>query len=166
MFDTMPARYRRWFEYEKNAHDLVLASLATVPADQRSSPAYLKAVDLLAHIIGGRRIWLYRFGASPGGPPALFPQGASLEDVTASLQTIQTQWTDYLATVTDAELARTFEYRSLDGGSFRSRVEDILTQLFGHSNYHRGQIATLVKTAGGEPAKSDFVFWCREPVPA
>jgi uncharacterized damage-inducible protein DinB len=164
MSDTMPARYRRWFEYEKNAHDLVLTSLATVPADQRSSPAYLKAVDLLAHIVGGRRIWLYRFGASPDGPPALFPQGASLEDVAASLRTMQAQWTEYLARLTDAELAREFEYRSLDAGSFRSRVEDILTQLFGHSHYHRGQIATLVRAAGGEPAKTDFVFWSREPV--
>jgi len=166
MSDHMSDRYRRWFEYEKNAHDLVLASLATVPAEQRSSPAYLKAMELLAHIVGGRRIWLYRFGASPGGPPALFPQGASLDDVTASLRTTQAQWTEYLSRLTDAELAHELEYRSLDGGHFRNRVEDILTQLFGHSNYHRGQIATLVKTAGGEPAKSDFVFWCREPVPA
>src|SRR5262249_23526577 len=130
----------------------------------RSSPAYLKAVDLLAHIIGGRRIWLYRFGATSDGPPALFPQGASLEDVTASLRTTQVQWTEYLAKLTDTEVARDFEYRSLAGGRFRSRLEDIPPQLLGHSNSHRGQIATLVRAAGGQPAIPDFVFWSRQPV--
>jgi uncharacterized damage-inducible protein DinB len=162
MSDEMPGRYRRWFEYETNAHEKVLASLATVPADQRESAAYRKAVDLLAHIVAGRRVWLYRFGVTAGAPPALFPSGASLEQVTAELRDVQAQWVEYLARLTDDELARVFEYRSFDGGQFRNRVEDILTQLFGHSLYHRGQIATLVRAAGGEPAITDFVFWARE----
>ncbi|MFL6198680.1 MAG: DinB family protein [Thermoanaerobaculia bacterium] len=38
----------------------------------------------------------------------------------------------------------------------------ILTQLFGHSWYHRGQIAQLVRALGAEPAVTDFVFWSRE----
>ncbi len=41
-------------------------------------------------------------------------------------------------------------------------VEDILTQLFGHSWYHRGQIAARVRELGGEPAATDFVFFTRE----
>ena len=40
----------------------------------------------------------------------------------------------------------------------------ILTQLYGHSLYHRGQIAMLVKQAGGQPAMTDFVYWCREKI--
>jgi uncharacterized damage-inducible protein DinB len=43
-------------------------------------------------------------------------------------------------------------------------VEDILTQLFGHSSYHRGQVALLIRDLGGEPAVTDYVFWVREPV--
>src|SRR5436309_2743490 len=73
-------------------------------------------------------------------------------------------WSDYLAGADDAELARVFEYQSLDAGRFRNRVEDILAQLFGHSWYHRGQIAVLVRAAGGQPAVTDFVYWSREPV--
>jgi len=164
MADSMPARYRRWFEYEIDAHEKVVASLNTVPADQRGSPAFRKAVDLLAHIVGGRRIWLYRFGKSSDGPPALFPTGASLDEVTTSLRTTQAHWAEYLATITDAELTRVFEYQSIDGGRFRNRIEDILTQLFGHSLYHRGQIATLVRAADGEPAQTDFVYWTRESI--
>ena len=59
---------------------------------------------------------------------------------------------------------RVFEYQSLDAGRFCNCIEDILAQLFGHSSYHRGQIATLVCAAGGEPAITDLIYWCREPV--
>ena len=162
MSDAMSARYRRWFEYEVDSHQKVLASLATVPAEQHDSAAYRKAVELLAHIVAGRQIWLHRLDATTDAPSALFPQGGSLDQVKADLSAIELRWIDYLARLTDAELARVFEYRSYDGGRFRNRVEDVLTQMFGHSLYHRGQIAMLVRSAGGEPAKTDFVFWARE----
>ena len=77
---------------------------------------------------------------------------------------MQAAWADYLARLEDTELGRVVEYQSYDAGRFRNRVEDILTQLFGHSWYHRGQIAMLVRAAGGEPAVTDLVYWCREPV--
>ena len=73
-------------------------------------------------------------------------------------------WDAYLSGLTDADLAREFEYQSYDSGRFRNRVEDILAQMFGHSWYHRGQIAMLVRAAGGVPAATDLVYWCREPV--
>jgi uncharacterized damage-inducible protein DinB len=77
---------------------------------------------------------------------------------------MEASWSTYLSQLTDAELARIFEYRSYDGSRFRNSIEDILTQLFGHSWYHRGQIAQLIRRLGAEPAVTDFVFWTREPV--
>jgi uncharacterized damage-inducible protein DinB len=47
---------------------------------------------------------------------------------------------------------------------YRNTVRDILTHLFGHSWYQRGQIAGLVRAIGGEPPVTDFVFWVREEV--
>jgi uncharacterized damage-inducible protein DinB len=66
----------------------------------------------------------------------------------------------------ERELRRVFDYRSFDGGSFRNVVVDILTQLYGHSLYHRGQIASLVRATCGRPIETDFVFWSREPIAA
>jgi uncharacterized damage-inducible protein DinB len=64
----------------------------------------------------------------------------------------------------ERELSRVFEYQSWDGPRYRNSIEDILTQLFGHSWYHRGQIALLLRSSGSEPAATDFVFWCRAPI--
>lgn len=158
-------RYRRWFEYEQDAHRKTLASLSALPAEQRSSPPFQKAVDLFAHLMAARRMWLFRLGAAQESPRELFPQGAALDTLGALADETHAMWAAYLARLDEAELSRVFEYSSFDGGRFRNSVEDILTQLFGHSWYHRGQIAQLVKSLGGEPATTDFVFWCREPMP-
>jgi uncharacterized damage-inducible protein DinB len=159
-----PERYRRWFKYEKDAHEKVLLSLETVPVERRSDAAYRKALDIVAHIIAARRVWLFRFGAANDAPANLTPQGATVADLRESLRSMHVAWTDYLGRIDNGELARVFQYKSLDAGWFENRVEDILTQLFGHSWYHRGQVASLVRSAGGEPAVTDFVFWCREPI--
>jgi len=164
MAEELAGRFRRWFEYEKDAHAKVIRSLETVPADRRSSAEYRRAVGLLGHLVMARRLWLGRFGAAPILTAPLFPEGAALPAVITQWQQVESLWTEYLAQLTDADIARSFEYQSLDAGRFRNRMEDILAQLFGHSWYHRGQIAMLIQAAGGEPAVTDLVFWCREPV--
>jgi uncharacterized damage-inducible protein DinB len=156
-------QYRRWFEYEKDSHRRVVASLTTVPPDQHASVPFQKALSIMAHIIAARQMWLFRFGVSQERPSDLFPRDVALSDLTGRLESMERGWSGYLERFTDEELGRTFEYQSIDAGRFRSSVEDILTQLFGHSLYHRGQIASLVKAAGGEPAITDFVYWSREP---
>lgn len=164
MSDMLADRFRRWFEYEKDSHAKVVASLRAVPSESRQAPAFQKAVDLLAHIAAARRLWLYRVGALPEGPAELFPSHQRVDEVTAEVDAIQLEWERYLEGLDDRELERAFEYRSYEGPRFSNRVEDILTQLFGHSWYHRGQIAALIRSLGHEPAVTDLVFWTREPL--
>jgi uncharacterized damage-inducible protein DinB len=160
----MTERFRRWFDYEKDAHSKTLASLETVPANQRLLPAFQKAIDLFAHIVTARRMWLYRFGVASEPVLDLFPQNLDLESLPALAEAMHKIWDDYLETLNDQELARVFAYQSLDSSRFRNTIEEILTQLFGHSLYHRGQIAQLVKTLGGQAAITDFVYWSRVPI--
>jgi uncharacterized damage-inducible protein DinB len=155
-------RYRRWFDYEKDAHAKVLASFEAIPEDKRATPEYQKAFSLFAHMMLARRLWLYRFGILTEGPREFFPQNVALDTVKAMAEEMHAAWSAYFERLDEAELARIFEYRALDGPRFRNSIEDILTQLFGHSWYHRGQIAMLLRQAGGEPAVTDFVFWSRE----
>jgi len=163
---SMIDRYRRWFEYEKDAHHKVLQSIEATADVQRLSPSFQKAVDLFAHIMAARRLWLFRFGAAGEPPPELFPQGVSADAIAALAEEMHAAWSAYFDRLDEAEAARVFEYNSLDGPRYLNSVEDILTQLFGHSWYHRGQIALLLRSCGAEPAATDFVFWCRELISA
>jgi uncharacterized damage-inducible protein DinB len=153
-------QYRRWYAYEKDVHEKMLTSLSMVPAEGRREERFQKAVDLAAHLVAARWLWLRRLGASSESRD-LFPSGVALGDLRAEFEEVESAWDDYLERLDDEELEREFEYGALEGGRYRNRVEDILTQLFGHSWYHRGQIAATVRALGGEPAVTDFVFWCR-----
>lgn len=159
--------YRKLFEYEKDSYQKVLASFQTVPEAVYSSTEFQKALTLLAHLVVARNLWLFRFGIRKDAPTALegfFPEGLSLEELNTRLNEMQEDWTLYLSRLDENELERVFEYKSLDGGFFRNTIEDILTQLHGHSLYHRGQIALLIRSLGGEPAVTDYVFWSREKI--
>lgn len=156
------SRWQRWFSYEQDVHQQVLASIQTVPEEKRSAPAYQKAVDLFAHIIAARQMWLFRFGVADDWLQELFPQDTTIEAVVLLTRNVQAQWSAYLAGLGEKELARVFTYQSLEGQRFNNTIEDILTQLFGHSWYHRGQIAALVRSLGGQPAVTDFVYWSRD----
>ena len=160
-------RFSHWFDYETDAHAKVVASLGTVPEDKRGDAAYQKALDLLAHIAAARALWLFRFGVAETGPDSaeeLFPRGNTLDDVDAQLGSMHERWSEYIQGLDDDEISRIFEYRSIEGERFQNRIEDLLTQLFGHSWYHRGQIASIVRSLGGEPAVTDFVYWSRESI--
>jgi uncharacterized damage-inducible protein DinB len=77
---------------------------------------------------------------------------------------MEAAWEGYLDRLDEAEVSRVVEYQSLDAGGFRNTVEDVLTQLFGHSWYHRGQIAQILRSIGAEPPATDFIFWARERI--
>ncbi len=164
MPEEMADRFRKWFEYEKDAHAKVVRSLESVAPENRGSPEYRKAIAILAHVAAAREVWLGRLGLIAVTPGSLFPENADLAHVCQKLEAVHAIWTTHLAGLTDDQLRQPLEYQSLDGGRFRNLIEDILAQLFGHSSYHRGQIATLVRAAGGEPAITDYIYWCREPL--
>jgi uncharacterized damage-inducible protein DinB len=158
-------KYRRWFDYEKDSHGKVLQSFYSIPEDARSSEGMQRAVDLMAHVVAARMMWLFRFGVI-AEKAELFPRNASLTELPSLIAGMETAREKFLAYLPETELVRVFEYQSYEGPLFRNSIEDILTQLFGYSWYHRGQVASLVRSLGGQPAVTDFVFWTREPVAA
>jgi uncharacterized damage-inducible protein DinB len=164
MAERMAKRYRRWFKYEKDSHAKVMAALESAGANARKTKAFRKAVELAGHIVAARRLWLFRLGAAKDAPTTFFPRATSLSLLARRFGEMHAAWSDYLARIGEKKIASSFEYRSTEGVRYRDTVEDILTQLHGHSLYHRGQIAMLLRSAGIEPPQTDFVFWAREPI--
>src|SRR5262245_16338464 len=115
MTTDMIGRFRRWFAYEKDAHQKVIDSLHTVPVAEQSAPAFQKAVDLFAHMMGARLMWLSRFGVIDPPPRELFSQGVPLAELQPLADEMHRVWSAYLARLDEAELARIFAYRSFDG---------------------------------------------------
>jgi uncharacterized damage-inducible protein DinB len=160
---SLPDRFRNWYAYERDCNAKTLAMLESVPAEQRSSPAFQRAIDKMAHLIAARQNWLYRLGAWPENPKTFWPTGTTLADLAPRLKAIEEAWTAYLAKLDDTSILREFEFTATNGDRWRWNVLDLLTQVFGHAWYHRGQIATIVKDLGGKAVDTDYIYWCGTP---
>jgi uncharacterized damage-inducible protein DinB len=71
-------------------------------------------------------------------------------------------WHGYFAQLSSAGLWQKVTYKNSKGESWTSTVQDILTHVVIHSAYHRGQIASLMRAAGGTPAYTDFIHAARQ----
>lgn len=157
------AQFRHWYEYEKDCNQKTMQMLASVPPESRTSPQFARAAGKMAHLVAARHMWLYRLGAAPDRPESWTPD-TTMEELPARIADIEARWTAYLERLTDADLAADFECVGGDGKRYRWGLLNLLTQVFGHAWYHRGQIAMLVKDLGGEAVDTDFIFWDRPRV--
>lgn len=156
-------RFRNWCAYERDCHARRLKMLESVPLEARGSPQFARAVGKPAHLVAARHWWLYRLGVAADHPESWTPS-TTLEELPAAIGDFEERWTGYLATLTDADIADAFECSGGDGRRYRWRLLDLLTQVFGHAWYHRGQIAMLLSDLGGKAIDSDYIYWNRPTV--
>ena len=160
---TLIERFRHWYDYERDCNAKVIAMVESVPEPRRTSDAFTKAVGKAVHIIAARHMWMYRMGGCADRPESPFPTMA-LGELPGYTARIEALWTDYLARVTEHQVVADIEWVGPDGKRRRAPLANVLTQVFGHAWYHRGQIAMLVKDAGGTPMDTDFIYWDRPTI--
>lgn len=132
-------------------------------AAQHTVALYRRALGIAAHIQGARHEWLARLGRIERRPWTMFPDWP-LDEIERDTLRLDALWTAYLDELTDAALARRVEYTSLEGKRYFNTVAAICSHVFNHGSYHRGQLAMLVRQAGGEPARTDHIAFTREEV--
>ena len=143
---------RRLFEHAAWA-DAAVAGALRAAAD---APA---ALELYAHVLGAELVWLDRVLGRPASA-AVWPRASPAECETLAERS-RTEWTGYLASLADADLERPVSYVNSAGKSFVSLLVDILQHVALHGAYHRGQIATLLRQAGAQPAATDYIAFVR-----
>jgi uncharacterized damage-inducible protein DinB len=146
--------YRQLHSYDVWANREVLGVLVN------AKPAPARSVGLLAHICAAEQLWLERIQGVPQSTP-VWP-GVTLEQCGDLISGLARSWGDFLRDITDASLDGLVRYKNLKGEEFNSRVGDILTHVFTHSAYHRGQIAADMRAAGFAPAYTDFIHGVRQ----
>lgn len=139
----------RLFKYDDWANAEALRSLRAMDKPP------VKAVKLLAHICSAQRLWLERMKSVPQSLP-VWPEW-SLDEIKAALPQLKREWRVFLGEKNEADLALRFQYTNTKGEHYSSPIGDTTMHVIMHGVYHRGQIAMLVREAGGEPAYTDFI---------
>lgn len=159
---TLVDHFRTLQRYETWANDLALASLESVPQAARGGTQFVRAVQVLAHNQLARKVWLARINGRTEKVDDWFPQWP-IADLRKACAEADAAWSAFLADLKDADLARAIRYSSSEGTGYESTLAEIMTHVYNHSTYHRGQIARLVSEAGGKRAASDFIGMSRRP---
>jgi uncharacterized damage-inducible protein DinB len=131
-------------------------ALEGLRADPGSDP---RALELYAHVLGAEHVWLTRVRQRP--PRVAVWPTLSLDQCSALAAENATGFRALLADLGGDDLAREVPYVNSAGQAFRSAIGDILLHVALHGAYHRGQVALVVRAAGGTPSPTDYIAFVR-----
>jgi len=148
------ASLRRQVAYDDRANREVFAALEAASAPPP------RALAIFAHVLACEWLWLERMRRQRF-KVAVWPE-PSLAQCRDQLADLPKAWRLFFDTLDPATLGDPVNYTNTRGEPWSSTIADILTHVIVHSAYHRGQIALLLREAGGEPPTTDFIHCVRE----
>ena len=112
---------------------------------------------------GAEDIWLQRLQqhASPVWKPAVFTGNAT--ELMDNWESASAGFVKYLQGVREeSELSKPLTIINLKGESHEDAISAILTHVFNHATYHRGQLVTMLRQSGvTEIPQTDFIVFAR-----
>ena len=155
------------YEYNRWACERTAESLETLPESgeqEQAEPAAGEGrgpVAIFAHMASAGLIWLMRLNRRGEVELPVWPDW-SLEEARENNTSGCIQLLEFVKGVSPGDFKKTVTYRNSKGTEFSNTIAEILDHVNLHYHYHRGQLAMLVKRAGGTPAVTDYIFYKRE----
>lgn len=141
------------FEYEKWANARILDALAQLKeADEKS-------LEIMAHILLVQMVWYSRIANIPG--PQVWAK-KSLAQCKDKYEVNNKVLIPFFAQLTDESIKVEVDYKNTKGVKYTNTVAQILTHLFNHSTYHRGQIVERLKGKLPAMPETDYIVFLRE----
>jgi len=156
---------RTLLDYHYWARDRLLAALDPLTPDQfnRDLGSSFKSIrETVVHTYAAEWAWYCRW---QGDSPTKLMTSDAFPDVDA----VRRAWTDheakmraFLESLGEDGLSRVFEYKLLSGQPGATPFWQMLQHVVNHASYHRGQVTTMLRQLGAQPAKSmDMIAYYR-----
>lgn len=153
-------------DYNYWARDRLLDAVSALTPEQFTRDlgnSFSSVRDTIAHICDAEFIWLSRWrGEQPLGfrNPDRIPDVAAARREWAELEAKMREVLDKLG---PEGVQRTFEYKDMRGAARSDAFWQMLQHVVNHGSYHRGQVTTMLRQLGAQPAKSmDLIMYYRE----
>jgi len=152
-------------DYHYWARDRLLAALEPLTAEQYARDlgnSFRSIRETVTHIYAAEWAWYQRWKGE--SPTALLPA-----DRFPDLAALRAEWSEqerklraYVNGLGDGGVSRIVEYKLLSGQAGASPVSQMVQHVVNHASYHRGQITTMLRQIGAEPAKPmDLIAYYR-----
>ncbi len=156
---------RELYEYTRWANQRTLSAAAKLDLEKFTRAmgnSFASVRDTLAHILSGEWIWLERWqGRFPADllNPADFATVQSLE---TRWKTVEQDCEQFMRELTPQRLNQDLAYLNRAGQRFSYPLWQQMIHVVNHSTYHRGQVTTMLRQLGAEPAVTDFLVYYDE----
>lgn len=151
--------YNHWANHETVA---AVSRLDHAAFTRNLGSSFSSVRDTLVHILGAEWIWLERWnGRSPHSllSPAEVPDLAA---VTPRWKTVEEGQKAFLQALRPSDLDKNISYVNQKGETWSYPLGQQLVHVVNHSTYHRGQVTTLLRQLGAQPARTDFLRYYDE----
>ncbi|MDQ3171251.1 MAG: DinB family protein [Acidobacteriota bacterium] len=162
-----PAELCLLLDYHYWARDRMLDALDPLPSGAFTKPmgnSFGSIRDTVVHVYSAEWIWLQRWhGTSPSLPPAELDALSDPASIRAAWAALESDVRAYVAGLDDASVNERVGYRNLEGVEAHSSRWTMLQHVVNHGSYHRGQVTTMIRQAGGKaPLSQDLIAFYRE----
>lgn len=157
--------FKTLFRYNAWANRRTVDACATLDAGQftRDLESSFRSVrDTLVHVMAVEQIWLARWRQTWDGSFLKAPDFPTLESVRNAWKGIEADLLTYVDGLSDEDVARVIAHKTMAGAEFKTPLYEMLQHLANHGTYHRGQLTTLIRQAGGKPQGTDLITFYRE----
>jgi uncharacterized damage-inducible protein DinB len=150
---------QQMFEYVRWADNQMLAAARSVPDEgyyKEQGISIGSIHKLLVHCMAVEWLWLSRWRNETPARVENQDDYPNRDSVLQRWPLVHSAITDFLGTQTPKSLARDVQYRNLKGELFSLPLADLMLHLIDHATYHRGQLNTMIKKAGGQTANVSY----------
>ncbi len=149
------------FDHQAWADSAILAAVRACPAAIDDE----KIRHTLHHIVMVQRAFLSIFLKTPFDIAAESKPPESFDALVARFRATQPEELAFVKGLDEAALQRIIETPWIPGAKLT--LPQTLMQVVMHSQSHRGQCASRLRAAGGQPPTLDFILWLKDrPAPA
>src|SRR5207245_1357363 len=153
---------RSLYRYNDWANGRILDASARLTCDQLlegGGASFDSVRDTLVHTMGAEWLYLERWhGRSPRASFAAadFPDLATIR---ARWQTIERDTQAFVATLTEADLARVVEYTNMQGERWAYPLWQQMIHQVNHATQHRSEAAVMLTKLGHSPGWLDLLYF-------
>lgn len=150
------------FEYSLWASLKVLEVAERLPVDvieKDRGNSFGGILGTLTHIFQADRIWWKRFTGQPYSGLALEGESLDLAALKAQWPVVMGGFAEWIRSQNAAQLEERLDWRNLKGEAKNEVKYKLLLHVVNHGTYHRGQVITMIKQAGGDVVSTDLLFY-------
>jgi uncharacterized damage-inducible protein DinB len=153
------------FDYMFWADRMMVAAASSLSAEEyyKARGMSLGSIhNLLVHLMAAEWLWLERWRGNS-------PKRVENQDDHPTREALEARWPqvhaellEFMGQQNAESLAKPLSFKSTAGEASTIRLGQLMIHLVDHGSYHRGQLNSLIKQAGGQPAPAFYVTYQRQ----